>query len=125
MNDLAKNLLLWVVILVVLMSVFQSFSSRSRGQPELAYSDFISQVEQGNVGVVGFGLSDRAVGIVGHSNDPVARVVLNQIFQRRRELRIILDNQDPKHREPPQPSEKSVDSSVARKLPYANPAWRG
>ncbi|HEY1076224.1 MAG TPA: ATP-dependent zinc metalloprotease FtsH [Fontimonas sp.] len=52
LNDLAKNLLLWVVILVVLMSVFQSFSSRSRGQPELAYSDFISQVEQGNVAEV-------------------------------------------------------------------------
>ncbi len=52
MNDLAKNLLLWVVILVVLMSVFQSFSSRSRGQPELAYSEFISQVEQGNVAEV-------------------------------------------------------------------------
>ncbi|MEC9362729.1 MAG: ATP-dependent zinc metalloprotease FtsH [Sinimarinibacterium flocculans] len=52
MNDLAKNLLLWVVILVVLMSVFQSFSSRSRGQPELAYSEFIGQVEQGNVAEV-------------------------------------------------------------------------
>ncbi len=52
LNDLAKNLLLWVVILVVLMSVFQSFSSRSRGQPELAYSEFISQVEQGNVAEV-------------------------------------------------------------------------
>ncbi|MFA5940278.1 MAG: ATP-dependent zinc metalloprotease FtsH [Sinimarinibacterium sp.] len=52
MNDLAKNLLLWVVILVVLMSVFQSFSSRSRTQPELAYSEFMSQVEQGNVAEV-------------------------------------------------------------------------
>jgi cell division protease FtsH len=52
LNDLAKNLLLWVVILVVLMSVFQSFSSRSRGQPELAYSEFIGQVEQGNVAEV-------------------------------------------------------------------------
>ncbi|MDD3762136.1 MAG: ATP-dependent zinc metalloprotease FtsH [Nevskiales bacterium] len=52
LNDLAKNLLLWVVILVVLMSVFQSFSSRSRSQPELAYSEFIRQVEQGNVAKV-------------------------------------------------------------------------
>ncbi|MEQ1437729.1 ATP-dependent zinc metalloprotease FtsH [Fontimonas sp. SYSU GA230001] len=52
MNDLAKNLLLWVVILVVLMSVFQSFSSRSRSQPELAYSEFMNQVEQGNVAEV-------------------------------------------------------------------------
>jgi cell division protease FtsH len=52
LNDLAKNLLLWVVILVVLMSVFQSFSSRSRAQPELAYSEFMSQVQQGNVAEV-------------------------------------------------------------------------
>jgi hypothetical protein len=29
MNDLAKNLLLWVVIAVVLMAVFQSFSPRT------------------------------------------------------------------------------------------------
>jgi len=49
LNDLAKNLLLWVVILVVLMSVFQSFSSRGRSQPELQYSEFMSQVKQGNV----------------------------------------------------------------------------
>ncbi len=52
MNDLAKNLLLWVVILVVLMSVFQSFTSRSQQQPELAYSEFMSQVQQGNVAEV-------------------------------------------------------------------------
>ncbi|MGH8456807.1 MAG: ATP-dependent zinc metalloprotease FtsH [Stenotrophobium sp.] len=49
MNDLAKNLLLWVVILVVLMSVFQSFSSRGHTANPLAYSDFLSQVKQGNV----------------------------------------------------------------------------
>jgi cell division protease FtsH len=52
LNDLAKNLLLWVVILVVLMSVFQSFSTRSRAQPELPYSEFLNQVRAGNVGEV-------------------------------------------------------------------------
>jgi cell division protease FtsH len=49
LNDLAKNLLLWVVILIVLMTVFQSFSSRGRAQPELQYSEFINQVKEGNV----------------------------------------------------------------------------
>ncbi|HWU68715.1 MAG TPA: ATP-dependent zinc metalloprotease FtsH [Stenotrophobium sp.] len=49
MNDLAKNLLLWVVILVVLMSVFQSFSNHGHTTNTLAYSDFLSQVKQGNV----------------------------------------------------------------------------
>ncbi|QHS09546.1 ATP-dependent zinc metalloprotease FtsH [Sinimarinibacterium sp. NLF-5-8] len=52
MNDLAKNLLLWAVILIVMMSVFQSFSSHTRSQPELAYSEFINQVEQDNVAEV-------------------------------------------------------------------------
>ena len=49
MNDLAKNLLLWVVILVVLMSVFQGFSGGGSAKPELAYSDFLNQVKSGNV----------------------------------------------------------------------------
>tara|TARA_R110000850_G_scaffold3151_2_gene14937 strand:- start:33465 stop:35402 length:1938 start_codon:yes stop_codon:yes gene_type:complete len=49
LNDLAKNLLLWVVILVVLMSVFQGFSGGGSAKPELAYSDFLNQVKNGNV----------------------------------------------------------------------------
>ena len=52
MNDLAKNLLLWVVILVVLISVFQSFANRGHGQQPLAYSDFLEQVKQGQVAEV-------------------------------------------------------------------------
>ena len=52
MNDLAKNLLLWVVILIVLMTVFQSFAGRSRAQPEIDYSAFLDQVKQGNVSEV-------------------------------------------------------------------------
>ena len=49
MNDLAKNLLLWVVILVVLMTVFQSFSGRRGAEQPLAYSDFLEQVKKGEV----------------------------------------------------------------------------
>lgn len=49
MNDLAKNLLLWLVIAVVLVSAFQSFSSRNGAQAKLAYSDFLEQVKSGAV----------------------------------------------------------------------------
>jgi len=49
LNDLAKNLLLWVVILVVLMTVFQSFSGRRGAEQPLAYSDFLEQVKKGDV----------------------------------------------------------------------------
>ncbi|MEC9358711.1 MAG: ATP-dependent zinc metalloprotease FtsH [Pseudomonadota bacterium] len=49
MNDLAKNLLLWAVILVVLMSVFKTFSEQGSPQQQLRYSDFLSKVESGSV----------------------------------------------------------------------------
>jgi cell division protease FtsH len=49
-NDVAKNLILWVVIAVVLLTVFQSFGGRSStNASSLKYSDFLTQVEQGQV----------------------------------------------------------------------------
>ena len=46
-----KNLILWVVIAVVLMSVFNSFGSRpnGRGDSSLSYSQFIDAVKSGQV----------------------------------------------------------------------------
>ena len=52
MNDLAKNLLLWVVIAVVLMAVFQSFQPRTGASTRLDYDDFISQVRSDSVAKV-------------------------------------------------------------------------
>ena len=52
MNDLAKNLLLWVVIAFVLMAVFQSFTPRSGAVQQLKYNDFISQVRSDAVSKV-------------------------------------------------------------------------
>jgi cell division protease FtsH len=52
MNDLAKNLLLWVVIAVVLMAVFQSFSPRAGGAQAVAYDEFITQVRNDAVSKV-------------------------------------------------------------------------
>ena len=50
MNDVAKNLILWVVIAVVLLTVFQSFGGRSSSSDtNLKYSDFLTQVKQGQV----------------------------------------------------------------------------
>ena len=48
MNDMAKNLILWVVIAVVLLSVFNNFSTQSSTQ-RLSYSDFIQSVENSQV----------------------------------------------------------------------------
>lgn len=49
MNDVAKNLILWVVIAVVLLSVFHNFNSRSTVSNEFIYSEFLTQVKQGQV----------------------------------------------------------------------------
>ncbi|HEU4774573.1 MAG TPA: ATP-dependent zinc metalloprotease FtsH, partial [Lysobacter sp.] len=47
MNDLAKNLLLWVIVAVVLMVVFQAFGPRTAGTAAgpLDYDQFVQQVQ--------------------------------------------------------------------------------
>ena len=49
MNDVVKNLVLWIVIAVVLLSVFHSFGERGSSAQTLIYSDFLTQVEQGQI----------------------------------------------------------------------------
>ncbi|KGM57024.1 ATP-dependent metalloprotease [Lysobacter arseniciresistens ZS79] len=51
MNDLAKNLMLWVIVAVVLMVVFQAFGPRTAGGgvETLAYDQFIQQVQADRV----------------------------------------------------------------------------
>ncbi len=46
---MAKNLLLWVVIAIVLMSVFNNFTTTQSTPRDLDYSDFIEQVKRGAV----------------------------------------------------------------------------
>ncbi len=52
MNDMAKNLLLWVIIAVVLLTVFQSFSPRTTAPSDVSYSDLTQQVSNGGVASV-------------------------------------------------------------------------
>ena len=49
MNDLVKNLLLWIVIAIVLMSVFNNFGPSKSSTQSINYSEFITEVQQGNV----------------------------------------------------------------------------
>ncbi|HHQ4670398.1 TPA: ATP-dependent zinc metalloprotease FtsH [Aeromonas veronii] len=46
MSDMAKNLILWLVIAVVLMSVFNSFSPSDTTSRQLDYSSFVKEVTQ-------------------------------------------------------------------------------
>ena len=60
MNDLAKNMILWVVIAIVLMSVFNNFGPSKPSTQTITYSDFITEIQQGNV---------KHVEIEGHTID--------------------------------------------------------
>lgn len=48
MNDMAKNLILWLIIAAVLVTVMNNFSSPTEPQT-LSYSDFLEQVKEGRV----------------------------------------------------------------------------
>ena len=49
MNDMAKNILLWVIIAIVLMSVFNNFGPPAPRAQSLSYSEFIADVKAGRV----------------------------------------------------------------------------
>ncbi|HNP36913.1 MAG TPA: ATP-dependent zinc metalloprotease FtsH [Woeseiaceae bacterium] len=55
MNDLTKNILVFIVIIVVLLSVVQGLSGVSGGQPQVQeYSEFLNQVRSGRVKIAMF-----------------------------------------------------------------------
>ena len=52
MNNLIKNVAIWLIIALVLMTVFNQFSARQAPQKEMDYSQFIEEVKQGHVAKV-------------------------------------------------------------------------
>jgi cell division protease FtsH len=61
LNDLAKNVILWIVIAVVLLSVFNSFGTGSQRVQTVAYSDFLRYVEDGGVDAVIFDSETKSI----------------------------------------------------------------
>ena len=61
MNDLAKNLLLWVVVAAVLMVVFQSFSPKLAGKQDVIYSQFVQDVENDRIKKVDIASDERSI----------------------------------------------------------------
>ncbi|MBI4191328.1 MAG: ATP-dependent metallopeptidase FtsH/Yme1/Tma family protein, partial [Betaproteobacteria bacterium] len=49
MNNLIKNVAVWLVIALVLMTVFNQFSTRQAAQSIIPYSQFMEEVKQGRV----------------------------------------------------------------------------
>ena len=54
MNDFLKTLLIWILIAVVLLAVFNSFSSSSSKTQAIAYSNFLTDVQDGSIANVTF-----------------------------------------------------------------------
>ncbi len=67
MNDMLKNLLLWVVIALVLMMVFNNLSPRDTSRQQMQYSQFIHDVQQGRIQKVV--IDGRAIRGVKHNGD--------------------------------------------------------
>ena len=49
MNDMLKNMLVWIVIAVVIMSVFNNFVPQKESSINLSYSEFINQVKDNQI----------------------------------------------------------------------------
>jgi cell division protease FtsH len=52
LNDLVKNIILWVVIAVILMSVFNNFGTQTGGAQPMSYTSFIEKVRSGQISQV-------------------------------------------------------------------------
>jgi cell division protease FtsH len=52
LNNLIKNVAIWLVIALVLMTVFNQFSTRQSTQKAVEYSQFIEEVKQGRIAKV-------------------------------------------------------------------------
>ncbi|MET0331609.1 MAG: ATP-dependent zinc metalloprotease FtsH [Dyella sp.] len=68
MNEMAKNLLLYLIIAVVLITVYQGFNSHSSSATDLPYSSFVQSVDNGNVASATIG-ADQPSTISGKLKD--------------------------------------------------------
>ena len=95
MNDLAKNLLLWVVVAVVLMVVFQSFSPKLAGAgQDVIYSQFVQDVQNDRIKKVDIASDERSVkfersdGSSGTTTAPVRdRDLINDLIEHKVEIK--------------------------------------
>ncbi|HIF9076584.1 TPA: ATP-dependent zinc metalloprotease FtsH [Photobacterium damselae] len=66
MSDMAKNLILWLVIAVVLMSVFQSFGPGDKTSHQIDYTTFVREIGQDQIKEVRF--NDREITVYKRDN---------------------------------------------------------
>ena len=52
MNNMFKNIAIWLVVALVLMTVFNQFNTHQTSQAQIDYSQFLDQVKQGQISKV-------------------------------------------------------------------------
>jgi cell division protease FtsH len=52
LNDIVKNLFLWLIIAIVLVSVFSNFGPNGASSNKISYSQFLNEVSQGQISAV-------------------------------------------------------------------------
>ncbi|SHH72515.1 ATP-dependent zinc metalloprotease FtsH [Ferrimonas marina] len=102
MSDMAKNLILWLVIAVVLMTVFQGYSPTSRSNNAMNYNTFVDAYQSRQVRSVEF--QQDGVTISGTTNSGEKFVTYMPVYDKDL-LNDLLDNNVEVNRLPPeQPS---------------------
>ena len=69
MNDLAKNLLTWAIIAIVLVSIFNHYATVGTVPSSLAYSEFLSNVRNGQIAQVNIQSDQSGNTITGRTVD--------------------------------------------------------
>ena len=85
------------------------------------------KIEKNQVGFVRFCEGNSGVGILGHRQHVIPRIVFDQIFKSNRQLAVIFDNEDIQHLaslpgSPELPLRQSAIRMLARNDWYANPS---
>ncbi|HRO64016.1 ATP-dependent zinc metalloprotease FtsH [Thermomonas sp.] len=93
MNDLVKNVLMWLVVAAVLLMVFQTFSPKLAPSREVVYSDFVADVEAGQIKKVDISSNERSItferdnGEKGTTTAPVRdRDLINDLIEHKVEI---------------------------------------
>jgi len=52
LNNIVKNIAIWVIVAIILMTVFNQFANKNGADNQIVYSQFINEVKQGHVAKV-------------------------------------------------------------------------
>lgn len=80
MNDVGKNLLLWIVVALVLMAVVNSFSHQRPGFQRLSYTDFMNEVYEQRVARVRIAEDGRTIFGERHDGQRFTTVAPSDIY---------------------------------------------